>query len=129
MKPSIYLLLLLFPFTAFTAEVYKMDEEEMRIMMVQMQKLQDCMQKIDQNQITAAEQHAKRVTVEIKALCAEGKRDQAQARAIAFSKKLVKTPALIELKQCSEISTGMAPMIPLLDQYKPDNFTQYDVCQ
>ena len=129
MKLSIVLLLLLFPLTSFAAEAYKMDEKEMRIMMDQMQKMQDCMQKIDQHEIVAAEQRAQKVAIEIKALCAEGKRDQAQAHAIAFSKKLVKTPALMELRRCSEMSTGMAPMIPLLDQYKPDNFAQYDVCQ
>jgi len=97
-------------------------------MMVQMQKMQDCMQKIDRNEITAAEQLAKKLAAKVKALCDQGERDQAQEEAITFSKKLAKTPALQELRRCSEMATGAAPMIPLLDQYKPDNFIDYNVC-
>ncbi len=98
-------------------------------MMAQMQKLQDCIQRIDQSEITAMEQRAKEIAAEVKALCADGKRDQAQEQIITFSKKLAKTPALQELKRCGEISTGMAPMIPLLDQYTVDRIAQYNVCQ
>ena len=97
-------------------------------MMVQMQKMQDCMQKIDRTEITAAEQRATKLTTTVKALCAEGKRDQAQKEVITFSKKLTETPALKELRRCSEMALGMAPMIPLLDQYKVDNYAQYNVC-
>ncbi len=129
MKTSICLLLLLSPFAAFATEKYKMDEEEMEAMMAQMQKLQDCIQRIDQSEITAMEQRAKEIAAEVKALCADGKRDQAQEQIITFSKKLAKTPALQELKRCGEISTGMAPMIPLLDQYTVDRIAQYNVCQ
>ncbi len=94
MKTSICLLLLLSPFAAFATEKYKMDEEEMEAMMAQMQKLQDCIQRIDQSEITAMEQRAKEIAAEVKALCADGKRDQAQEQIITFSKKLAKTPAL-----------------------------------
>jgi len=105
-----------------------MDEKEMEIMMKQMQEMQDCMQKIDRAEITAAEQRAMKISSEAKALCAEGKRDQAQGHVITFSKKLAKTPALQELRRCSEMATGMAPMMPILDQYKAENFTHYHVC-
>jgi len=105
-----------------------MDEKEMQAMMAQMQKMQDCMQKVDHSEITAAEQRAIKIAAEVKALCADGKRDQARERVITFSKKLAKTPALQELRRCSEMATGMTPIMPLLDQYKVDNFAQYDVC-
>ncbi|MCF6354438.1 MAG: hypothetical protein L3J26_04940 [Candidatus Polarisedimenticolaceae bacterium] len=129
MKTPIYLLLLLSPFALFAAEKYEIDKKEMQAMMAQMQKLQDCIQKIDHSEITAAEERARALGEEVKALCANGKRDQAQERAISFSKKLATIPALQELKRCGELSTGMAPMMPLLDQYKVDYFAQYDVCQ
>jgi len=127
MKTALYLLLIL-PLTAFAAETHKMDEEAMQAMMKQMQMMQDCMQKIKQSDITAAEQNAMKIASEAKAMCAEGKRDQAQEHVITFSKKLMKTPALKELRRCSEMATGMVPMIPILDQYKPENYAQYHVC-
>jgi len=106
-----------------------MDEKDMQAMMEQMQKMQDCMQQIDYAEITTAEQHAAKISAEVKTLCAEGKHDQAREQVITFSKKLAKIPALQELRRCSEMATGMTPMIPLLDQYKADNLAQYDVCQ
>lgn len=128
MKSASYLLLLLLPFTLFAAETHKMDEKAMQVMMKQMQEMQDCMQKINQSDITAAEQRAMAIASEAKALCAEGKRDQAQEHVITFSKKLAEIPALKELRRCSEMATGMAPMIPILDQYKTENFAQYHIC-
>ena len=128
MKTASYILLLLLPVTLFAAETHKMDEKEMRIMMNQMQEMQDCMQKIDRSDITTAEQRAMKISSEAKALCADGKRDQAQNHVITFSKKLATTPALQELRRCSEMATGIAPMMPILDQYKPENFADYHVC-
>ncbi len=129
MKTPIYLLLLLSPLALFAAEKHEMDEEEMQAMLAQMQKLQDCIQKIDRTEITAAEERAREIADEVKALCANGERDQAQELVITFSKKLAQSSALQELKRCGEISTGMAPMMPLLDQYKVDYLTQYNICQ
>ncbi len=105
-----------------------MDEKEMEIIMAQMQEMQDCMQRINQADITVAEQQAIKISAEAKALCTEGKHEQAQAHVIAFSKKLAETPALQELRRCSEIATGITPMIPILDQYKVGNFNDYNVC-
>ncbi len=122
-------LLLLFPFAASAVEKYKMDEKDLQIMMEKMQKLQDCIQEIDRTEITAAEERAKALMAEVKTLCADGKRDQAQQRVIRFSKELATIPALQELKRCGEISTGMAPTIPILDQYTVDDIAQYDVCR
>ncbi len=129
MKALTYLLLLLSPLALFAAEKYKMDEEEMQNMMAQMQKLQDCIQQIDHTEITAAEERAREIADEVKELCANGEHDQAQERVITFSKKLAKSSALQELKRCGELSTGMAPMMPLLDQYKADYLAQYNICQ
>jgi hypothetical protein len=114
--------------TLVAAEMHQTDEKEMQVMMEQMQKMQDCMQKIDSTEITTAEQLAMKVSTEAKALCADGKHDQAQEHVISFSKQLAKMPALKELRRCSEMATGMAPMMPILDQYKTDNFVQYHVC-
>ncbi len=100
----------------------------MQIMMKQMQEMQDCMQQIKKAEITAAEQHAMKIASEAKALCTEGKREQAQQHVLAFSKELAKSPALQELRRCSEMATGITPMIPILDQYKVGNFSDYNVC-
>ena len=128
MKPLICIFLSLFTTTIFAAESYKMDEKEMKIMMEQMQKMQNCMQKVDRNEITAAEKLATKIASEIKSMCANGKQAQAQEHAIKFSEKLATMPALRELRKCSEMAVGAAPMIPLLDQYKPENFKQFNVC-
>lgn len=102
---------LIFVVIAFipVAQGQGMNEGDMQNIMKAMQKVQECMAKVDQSDLAALEQRGEEMEAEIKALCDQGKRDKAQKKAIAFSKEMMKNPALQQMKKCGEISKGMLP--------------------
>ena len=94
----------------------QMNEQDMQKMMAQIQEMTACMQGIDQNEIKALEQDSKQFESEVKALCNEGKRDQAQQQAIKFSKKMMDAPALVAMQKCTEkMNASMKGMMPNMD--------------
>lgn len=98
------------------AMAQQMNEQDMQKMMAQIQEMTACMQNIDQNEIKALEQDSKQFESEVKALCNEGKRDQAQQQAIEFSKKMMKAPALVTMQKCTEkMNASMKGMMPNMD--------------
>ncbi|MGD8570363.1 MAG: hypothetical protein PVJ39_19905, partial [Gammaproteobacteria bacterium] len=58
------------------------------------------------------EQRSKQFTAEIKALCAKGKRDEAQQKAIAMSKKMSNNPEIKKLTQCTKKLKEAAQKMP-----------------
>ena len=98
------------------AMAQQMNEQDMQKMMAQIQEMTACMQNIDQNEIKALEQDSKQFESEVKALCNQGKRDQAQQQAIEFSKKMMKAPALVTMQKCTEkMTASMKGMMPNMD--------------
>jgi len=124
MKIFVVILLLLSP-TALQAQNYQnyqnMSEQDMQKMMQQAQKMQECMMNIDQEKLRKIEQRSKQLDAELKALCAEGKRDEAQAKAISFGMELAEDPTLLEMRKCGEMYQGMAPKMPYMGQYQDDD--------
>lgn len=124
MKIFVVILLLLSP-TALQAQNYQnyqsMSEQDMQIMMQQAQKMQECMMNIDQEKLRKIEQRSKQLDAELKALCAEGKRDEAQAKAISFGVEMAEDPTLLEMRKCGEMYQGMAPKMPYMEQYQDDD--------
>ena len=91
------------------------DMSKMGINQMDMQKLQQmqsCMENIDQQQLQAIEQQQARFDAEIKSLCATGKRDEAQQKAIAYAKQMMNNPAIKAMQKCGEIARGMMPDMP-----------------
>jgi len=86
-----------------------MSQGDVQNMMQAMQQMQECMAQIDQSELAALEQQGEEMDAEIKALCAQGKRDEAQEQAIAYSRKMMKNPALQQMKKCGEITKGLVP--------------------
>jgi hypothetical protein len=120
MKASAIILLLLMPMVA-VAQIYQnMSEEDMQKMMQQAQKMQSCMQNIDQAKLEAIDQRSSEIFANIDSLCASGKRDEAQAKAISYGKELAKDPTMQAMRKCSEMMSGemmqgMMPKTPLMD--------------
>ena len=92
MKISTGILSLLLPVTAIAQNYEGMNERDMQNMMQQMEKMQTCMQGIDQSRLEAFEQRASTLEAEVKSLCASGKRDDAQQQAMDFGQEVASNP-------------------------------------
>jgi hypothetical protein len=107
---SIYLCLLL-PVTALAQNYPAMNEADMQKMMQQMEKMQSCMEKIDQGKLEALGVRSEQMEAEINALCARGKRDEAQQKAMAYGKEITNDAVMKAMMKCTE---GMQAMMPEL---------------
>lgn len=108
MRIFVTILCLLFPVTA-AAQNPNMEGVDMGKMMQLMQEMQQCMAKVDQAELRKLEAESEKMSEELKALCEKGKRDKAQKKAIKYSKKMMKNPALVQMQKCGEITKGLIP--------------------
>ena len=111
------LVILFMPLTVFAQDFSGFDPQQMQGMMQKAQEMQSCMQNIDQAEMKALEQQGKQMQAEVKKLCADGKRDQALDKAIAYGKEMAKSSAIQEMKKCGE---KMQEMMPELSQFAKD---------
>ena len=74
------------------------------------------MQNIDQTEMKAFEQRARKMESEVKTLCGQGRRDEAQAVAMAFGSEVAKSPSMQEMKKCGEQMKGFLPNMPVPNQ-------------
>lgn len=123
-------LLCLMPISAFAQNPMGMSEADMQNMMQQMQKAQACMEKIDQAELDALEKKANQYETEMKSLCAKGKRDEAQEKAMVYMKEVVNSSAVKEAKRCGEMMQGamqgMMQNMPLVNEDK--DYSNEHVC-
>lgn len=116
------------PMTVFAQNPKGIGGMDMEKMMQQAQKIQACMQQVDQAELEKFQQHAEEVNNELKSLCADGKRKKAQKLAIKFSKEAGKNQAIQEMKKCGEMAQDMMPqMQPPQDEYDKD-YSKQHVC-
>jgi len=115
MKLSIIAVFVLMPVVTF-AQQPSMNEQDMQKMMEQAQKMQACMQGLDQNELQRLEQSSHQMEAEIKALCADGKRQEAENKAIAYGMEIAKDPTVKTMRQCGEMMKGVMPQIPFVNQ-------------
>ncbi|MHB8791518.1 MAG: hypothetical protein ACYDBT_16760 [Desulfobulbaceae bacterium] len=101
--------------------------EEMQNPMQLMQEMQACMEKVDKGELDALEKRSDEVNAEIDRLCIQGKRDEAQKKAMAYSKELSENRALQQMKQCSEKMVSMMPEGEKSFMEDPD-FSKSHVC-
>lgn len=114
MKPIIMamMVVLLIP-AALAAQNYPaIDQAGMQKMMMQMQEVQKCMESVDQAELQAMEERATQFSKELEALCAAGKRSQAQKQALAFSREFAAKPAIQHMRKCGEMMQGSLPGMP-----------------
>ncbi len=96
---TITALLILFCVTLCQAQDYAaMHQQSMQ----QMQQMADCMAKIDQQKLQALENQGMKFMEQVRQLCSQGKRDQAQKLAIDYHKKMENDPTVKALDKCSE---------------------------
>lgn len=130
MKKLTIALLCLAPIISFAQNPMGMNEADMQKMMQQMQKAQACMEKIDQSELEALEKKSKQFEAEMKSLCASGKRDAAQDKAMVYMKEIGNSSAVKEAKRCGEmmegVMQGMMQKMPLMSEDK--DYTSQHVC-
>ena len=83
--------------------------------------MQECMMNVDQEKLREIEQRSRKLDDELKILCAEGKRDEAQAKAMSFGMELAQDPTLLEMRKCGEMYQEMMPQLPYMGQYQEDD--------
>lgn len=77
--------------------------EELAQAMQHAQALQACLAKVDQDAIEELRRRGEALGEETKALCAAGRRDEAQSRALAAGQSIAESPAMRALGECSEM--------------------------
>lgn len=116
MKSTVASLLLFTSMGAVAQNYQGMNEADMQKMMAQMQQMESCMENVDQEQLKALEQRANKFETEVKSLCASGKRDEAQQKAMLFGKEMAADPVVQTMSKCGEMAKGMMPPMPFGDQ-------------
>lgn len=103
------LIVLLMPFAAAAQNMMGMDQADMQKYMQMMQDMQACMEKVDQAELDALEKRSEEFNAEIDALCAQGKRDEAQKKALAFGREMADNATVQQIRQCTEKFVDMMP--------------------
>ena len=95
-------------------------------MLLKLQEMQNCMATIDITKVQQLEQSATKLREEVRALCAAGDAQQAQAKAMAFGNQVAASETVRLVAKCAEIMQGMIPELSLADFEK--NFTTINIC-
>jgi hypothetical protein len=119
---------LLFPALAIAQDYQGMSEQDMQNMMQHMQEMQNCMQGIDQSKMKVFEQRANKVQAEIETLCANGKRDAANKKAMVFAQEMSSDPDIRKMRKCGEKMRGMMPPLPYMDMDSTSETSGGHIC-
>ena len=109
MKKFVILLCLLMLIMATAQNFQGMNEADLQKMMQQVEKMQSCMENVDKKELTALEQRSRQMEADVKSLCASGKRDEAQKKAISFAKEITNDTTMKVMRKCGEMVKEMIP--------------------
>ena len=90
-----------------------MSEEQMQQLMKNAQKMQECFAQMDQSAMQSLNAKGKKMRGEVKALCAAGKRDEAQNTAIKYGKEIANSREMEEMKKCGDMAKQMMQQMPM----------------
>jgi len=125
MRIPVFTLLLILPVITCAQDYQNMNQQDMQNMMQQMQKMESCMRNVDQSELEKLENRSREFEAETKSLCASGKRDLAQSKAIAFAREISANSSVKEMQKCSRSMTdmmrGMMPKMDYADKYTEDS--------
>jgi len=126
MKKLIMAVVLLFPVALAAKDYQGMNQADVQNMMQQMQKVQECMQGIDQSQLDQLAKRSDQVSREIDQLCATGKRSEALKKATAFAREAAQNPALQQMQKCGEMAQGPIPGMP--ESFAQGDYSEKNIC-
>jgi hypothetical protein len=105
-----------------------MSEGDMQNMMQQMQEMQTCMQQVNQSRLKEFEQRGQKVEREVKTLCAAGKRDEAQDKAMQFGQDVAADPDMQKMMECAKMMSSAMPKLPYMEQAGEPEASSSHVC-
>ena len=126
MKKVIISILLLMPIIGFAQNPPAMNEQQMQQMMAQMEEMQNCMQQVNQARMEELGQRADEMDAKIKALCAEGKRDEAQELGMEFGEEMMSDPDMTIMRKCTENMPSMMQGMPHTET--PEELAERHIC-
>lgn len=77
-----------------------LDSRQIQMLLEQAQGIEACMNRLDAEATRALRARSEGVTADIERLCKAGKRDEAQAKALAFGREMADSPAMGNLQDC-----------------------------
>lgn len=83
-------------------DISKVEMSNLDGVLEKIQNMQLCLSKIDLNSLADVETEALQVQKEVKQMCIQDKRDQAQKKATLFYINVTSIPAIIQMKKCTE---------------------------
>lgn len=128
MKTVIIFILIAIPATLMAANQSGMNQGNMQNMMQAMQQVQECMEKIDQGQMQKLQVQSEQFRKEVDSLCAAGKRDEAQKKAMKFGKEVSSNPVMKQMRKCGEMAQGALPMMDGIGVYDEKKYAETHVC-
>lgn len=126
MKSLTSIFLIVFPIIAMAQSYQGLSKADMEKSMQQMREMQACMKDIDQSELKKIENRSKKIDTEIKSLCAQGKRDAAQNKAISYGKEISKNPTMKKMTQCAKKMKENPAMKKFMPQTK--DYSKHHVC-
>ena len=128
MKIATVFVFLLWPAMAIAQGYPGMSEQDMQNMMLKMQEMENCMQSVDQSKMEAWGQRGKQLQAEIDSLCANGKRDAANNKAMAFAMEVSSDPDIQKMRQCGEKMRSMMPPLPYMNMDSTGDKSGSHIC-
>ena len=128
MKISTFVVMLFMTISVYAENNSGMDQQQMQAMMQKALEMQTCIQNVDESEMQAFQQRAKKMGAEVKALCAAGKRSEAQNKMMSFAKELNNDDTLQTLKKCGEIIQGMMPELAGIAQTHESDDPKSHIC-
>lgn len=126
MRTVIFFMIVIFPATLAAQNYPSLNQGDMQNMMQKMQAMQQCMESIDQSQLDKLQSLSEKFKQEVEGLCAEGKRDKAQARAMDFAKEISSNPSMKKMQECSKLAQGAIPNMP--EVFEEKDYSQHHIC-
>ena len=128
MKLFTKIIILMLPAVASAQNFQNMSEADMQNMMQQAQKMQACMAEIDESDMKKFEQRANQMQARVDALCASGKRDEAQKEGIAFAREVSSNESMKKMQTCGKLMQGAMPGMPTTPQEAADMTDNRHIC-
>jgi len=119
-------LILVIPMTSSAQNYMEMNQADLEKMLQQVDQIQSCLEKIDQSQLKALDTRTQKMEAEVQSLCASGKRDAAQAKAIAYGNEIRNDSTMRMLAECGGMMEDATTGASYTDLQKAG--AEYHIC-
>ncbi len=94
-----------------TVAALELDDKQMQLLMEQLQEVQGCVGELEPGALAALQSDGEALMAEVGTLCRAGKRDEAQARALAFGRQFETSAEMQQLLTCAKRMGSVLPML------------------